>query len=46
MIDKGMDNKKKVLQYLVDKANERIEEIKSRERPPLTPRRWWKYMGA
>ena len=37
MIDKGMDNKKKVLQYLVDKANERIEEIKSGERPPLTP---------
>ena len=37
MIDKGMDNKKKVLQYLVDKANERIEEIKSGKRPPLTP---------
>ena len=37
MIDKGMDNKKEVLQYLVDKANERIEEIKSGERPPLTP---------
>ena len=37
MIDKGMDNKKKVLQYLVDKANERIDEIKSGERPPLTP---------
>jgi aconitate hydratase 2/2-methylisocitrate dehydratase len=37
MIDKGMDNKKEVLQHLVDKANERIEEIKSGERPPLTP---------
>ena len=37
MIDKGMDNKKEVLQYLVDKANERIEEVKSGERPPLTP---------
>ena len=32
-----MDNDKKVLQGLVDKANKRIEEIKSGERPPLTP---------
>ena len=29
MIDKGMDNSKKVLQNLIDKANYRIEEIKS-----------------
>ena len=37
MIDKGMDNDKKVLQGLVDKANRRIEEIKSGEKPALTP---------
>ncbi|MEC8598975.1 MAG: bifunctional aconitate hydratase 2/2-methylisocitrate dehydratase [Bacteroidota bacterium] len=37
MIDKGMDNGKKVLQGLVDKANKRIEEIKSGEKPALTP---------
>ena len=37
MIDKGMDNNKKVLQGLVDKANKRIEEIKSGDKPALTP---------
>ena len=37
MIDKGMDNDKKVLQGLVDKANKRIEEIKSGKKPALTP---------
>ena len=37
MIDKGMDNKNKVLQGLIDKANKRIDEIKSGKRPPLTP---------
>ena len=37
MIDKGMDNEKKVLQGLVDRANERISEIKSGEKPALTP---------
>ncbi len=37
MIDKGMDNKQKVLQGLIDKANTRIEEIRSGEKPPLTP---------
>ena len=37
MIDKGMDNDKKVLQGLVDKANKRIEEIRSGEKPALTP---------
>ncbi len=37
MIDKGMDNKKQVLQGLIDKANKRIAEIKSGEKPALTP---------
>ena len=37
MIDKGMDNHKKVLQGLVDKANNRIQEIRSGRKPPLTP---------
>lgn len=37
MIDKGMDNKNQVLQGLIDKANKRIEEIKSGEKPALQP---------
>ncbi|MBK1853769.1 bifunctional aconitate hydratase 2/2-methylisocitrate dehydratase [Verrucomicrobiaceae bacterium 5K15] len=37
MIDKGMDNEIKVLQGLVDKANKRIEQIRSGEKPPLAP---------
>ena len=37
MIQKGMDNEKKVLQGLVDKADKRIAEIKSGEHPPLRP---------
>lgn len=37
MIDKGMDNHNKVLQGLIDKANKRIEEIRSGEKPGLTP---------
>jgi aconitate hydratase 2/2-methylisocitrate dehydratase len=37
MIDKGMDNDLKVLQGLVDKANNRIEEIRSGKKPALTP---------
>ena len=37
MIDKGMDNKKQVLQGLIDMANKRIEQIRSGEKPPLTP---------
>ncbi|MEO0504722.1 MAG: bifunctional aconitate hydratase 2/2-methylisocitrate dehydratase [Bacteroidota bacterium] len=37
MIDKGMDNEKRVLQGLINKANQRIFEIKSGEKPPLTP---------
>ena len=37
MIDKGMDNEKQMLQGLIDKANNRIEEIKSGKKPPLAP---------
>ncbi len=37
MIDKGMDNDKKVLQGLVELANKRIAEIRSGEKPALTP---------
>jgi len=45
MIEKGMDNKKQVLQGLVDKANKRIEEIKSGEKPALTPDEHAKYFA-
>ncbi len=37
MIDKGMDNHNQVLQGLIDKANKRIEEIRTGEKPALTP---------
>ncbi len=37
MIDKGMDNEKQVLQGLIDKANKRIEEIRTGTKPALTP---------
>ena len=37
MIGKGMDNAAKVLKGLVDKANKRINEIKSSIKPPLLP---------
>jgi aconitate hydratase 2/2-methylisocitrate dehydratase len=37
MISKGMDNKGQVLQGLIDKANKRIEEISSGEKPALAP---------
>ena len=37
MIDKGMDNHLQVLQGLINKANKRITEIKSGEKPALTP---------
>lgn len=37
MIDKGMDNDQQVLQGLIDKANNRIAEIRSGEKPALTP---------
>ncbi|MEL7213174.1 MAG: bifunctional aconitate hydratase 2/2-methylisocitrate dehydratase [Pseudomonadota bacterium] len=37
MIDKGMDNANGVLQGLIDKADKRIAEINSGEKPALTP---------
>src|SRR5690606_27434355 len=37
MIEKGMDNANQVLQGLIDKANKRIEEIRSGKKPALTP---------
>lgn len=37
MIDKGMDNTKQVLQGLVNRANSRISEIRSGEKPALVP---------
>jgi aconitate hydratase 2/2-methylisocitrate dehydratase len=37
MIDKGMDNEKHVLQGLINKADKRITEIKTGEKPALTP---------
>ena len=37
MIEKGMDNQKGVLAGLIAKADKRIAEIRSGERPPLTP---------
>jgi len=37
MINKGMDNKNQVLQGLINKANNRIKEIISGEKPGLTP---------
>ena len=43
MIDKGMDNQARTLQGLVDKANQRIADIKSGAKPPLTPDKNAKY---
>ncbi|MGC6430215.1 MAG: bifunctional aconitate hydratase 2/2-methylisocitrate dehydratase [Jejuia sp.] len=37
MIKKGMDNEKQMLQGLVDKANARIEELKTGSKPALKP---------
>ncbi|MDP5200975.1 bifunctional aconitate hydratase 2/2-methylisocitrate dehydratase [Flavobacterium sp. DG2-3] len=37
MIEKGMDNERQVLQGLINKADKRIAEIKSAEKPALTP---------
>jgi aconitate hydratase 2/2-methylisocitrate dehydratase len=37
MIDKGMDNDKQVLQGLIDRANQRITEIQTGEKPAITP---------
>lgn len=45
MIDKGMDNDKKVLQGLIDLANNRIKEIRTGEKPPLSPDENAKYFA-
>lgn len=45
MIDKGMDNKNQVLQGLIDKADKRIAEISSGEKPALTPDANAKYVA-
>ncbi|MGB0163478.1 MAG: bifunctional aconitate hydratase 2/2-methylisocitrate dehydratase, partial [Candidatus Puniceispirillaceae bacterium] len=37
MIDKGMDNDDRMLQGLIDRANARIAQIKSGEKPALAP---------
>jgi aconitate hydratase 2/2-methylisocitrate dehydratase len=37
MIEKGMDNSRQVLQGLINKADKRIAEIKSGEKPALMP---------
>jgi aconitate hydratase 2/2-methylisocitrate dehydratase len=37
MIARGMDNEKQVLQGLIDRANKRIAELNSGERPALRP---------
>tara|TARA_B100001287_G_scaffold62658_1_gene50821 strand:- start:334 stop:3114 length:2781 start_codon:yes stop_codon:yes gene_type:complete len=37
MVDKGMDNKKNVLQNLIKKANTRVEQIKTGEKQALKP---------
>ncbi|MEL6301722.1 MAG: bifunctional aconitate hydratase 2/2-methylisocitrate dehydratase [Pseudomonadota bacterium] len=37
MIEKGMDNENKVLEGLMDLAEKRIDEIRSGEKPALTP---------
>ena len=45
MITRGMDNKNKVLQTLVDKANKRINEIKSGTKTALKPDKNAKYFA-
>ncbi len=45
MITRGMDNKNKVLQTLVDKANKRINEIKSGTKTALKPDENAKYFA-
>lgn len=45
MIDKGMDNTKQVLQGLVNRANSRIVEIRSGEKPALAPDATAKYFA-
>ena len=43
MIDKGMENEKQVLHGLINKADQRISEISSGEKPALTPDAHAKY---
>ena len=45
MIDKGMDNAKGVLQGLIDKADQRIAEIRSGDKPALRPDPDAKYLA-
>ena len=45
MIDKGMDNSKGVLQGLVDRANKRIDQIRTGKKPALTPDENAKYFA-
>ncbi|MEM0937206.1 MAG: bifunctional aconitate hydratase 2/2-methylisocitrate dehydratase [Pseudomonadota bacterium] len=45
MIDKGMDNDARVLQGLIDKADQRIAEIRSGEKPALAPDDTAKYFA-
>ncbi|NOE20211.1 bifunctional aconitate hydratase 2/2-methylisocitrate dehydratase [Ruegeria atlantica] len=45
MIDKGMDNEARTLQGLIDKADARIAEIKSGEKPALKPDENAKYFA-
>jgi len=45
MIDKGMENDAQVLKGLIDKADKRIAEIRSGEKPALAPDRDAKYFA-
>ncbi len=45
MINRGMDNDKKVLKSLINKAHERINEIKSGIKPALSPDKNAKYFA-
>ncbi|MGL5111940.1 MAG: aconitase family protein, partial [Flavobacterium sp.] len=45
MIDKGMDNHNHVLQGLINKANTRIDEIRTGSKPALTPDATAKYFA-
>ena len=45
MINKGMDNSAKTLQGLIDKADQRIAEIKSGDKPALKPDENAKYFA-
>ena len=45
MIDKGMDNATQVLQGLINKANQRIDEIRTGKKPALRPDNNAKYLA-